>query len=63
MGKTRIWNISLIMFKELIPLKDAFPELVKLIKIARTIAVNTAHCKRSFSALRLTFDQQCANSD
>ena len=40
------------VFKSLIPLKDAFPELVKLVKIAMTIAVNTAHCERSFSALK-----------
>ena len=29
------------VFKSLIPLKDAFPELIR---IAMTIAVNTAHC-------------------
>ena len=40
------------VFKSLIPLKDAFPELVKLIRISMTIAVNTAHCERSFSALK-----------
>ena len=40
------------VFKSLIPLKDAFPELVKLIRVAITIAVNTAHCERSFSALK-----------
>ena len=40
------------VFKALIPLKDAFPELVKLVRIAMTIAVNTAHCERSFSALK-----------
>ena len=40
------------VFKSLIPLKDAFPELIKLIRIAMTIAVNTAHCEWSFSALK-----------
>lgn len=45
------------------PLKNVFPELVKFVRIAMTIAVNTAHCERSFSELRLTFDQQCGNSD
>ena len=37
---------------ELSPLRAAFPLLVKLIKIALTIAVSTAHCERSFSALK-----------
>ena len=32
---------------ELSPLKTAFPLLVKLIQIALTIAVGTAHCERS----------------
>ncbi len=36
----------------LIPLKDAFPELLQLTRISMTVAVNTAHCERSFSALK-----------
>ena len=40
------------MFKALFQLKEAFPELMKLVRIAMTIAVNTAHCERSFSALK-----------
>ena len=36
----------------LIPLKDAFPQLTKLVRIALTIAVSTAQCERSFSALK-----------
>ena len=39
------------MFLVLIPLKDAFSELFRLIRILTT-AVNTAHCERSFSALK-----------
>ena len=34
------------------PLRTAFPVLVKSIQIALTIAVSTAHCERSFSALK-----------
>jgi hypothetical protein len=37
---------------ELSPLRVAFPLLVKLLQIALTIAVSTAHCERSFSALK-----------
>ena len=40
------------VFLALIPLKDAFPELFRLIRISLTIAVNTAHCERYFSALK-----------
>ena len=36
----------------LLSLKDAFPELTKLVRIALTIAVSTAQCERSFSALK-----------
>ena len=39
-------------FLSLIPLKAAFPLLTKLLRIAMTIAVSTAHCERSFSALK-----------
>ena len=38
----------------LIPLKAAFPQLTKLLRIAMTIAVSTAHCERSFSTLKRT---------
>lgn len=31
---------------------SAFPEFTKLVRIAMTIAVSTAHCERSFSALK-----------
>ena len=40
------------VLRELFPLKAAFPLLVKLIQIALAIAVSTAHCERSFSALK-----------
>ena len=39
-------------FLSLIPLKAVFPQLTKLLRIAMTIAVSTAHCERSFSALK-----------
>ena len=39
------------VLRELSPLKTAFPLLIKLIQIALTIAVSTASCERSFSAL------------
>ena len=37
------------LFLELLPLKNAFP---MLIQISMTIVVTTAHCERSFSALK-----------
>lgn len=40
------------VFLELLPLKNAFPTLLKLVQISMTIAVTTAHCERSFSALK-----------
>ena len=51
LDKKNIHNISDV-FLALISLKDAFPELFRLIRISMTIAVNTAHCERSFSALK-----------
>ena len=36
------------------PLKAAFPELLRLLDIALTIAVNSAACERSFSSLKRT---------
>ena len=32
---------------ELLPLREAFPELVKLLQISLTVAVSTAECERS----------------
>ena len=49
--KKNIQSISDV-FLALIPLKDAFQELFRLIRISLTIAVNTAHCERSSSALK-----------
>ena len=37
---------------ELSSLRIAFPLLTKLLQIALTIVVSTAHCERSFSALK-----------
>lgn len=37
---------------ELLPLREAFPELVKLLQISLTVAVTTAGCERSFSSLK-----------
>ena len=37
---------------ELSSLRIAFPLLIKLLQIALTIVVSTAHCERSFSALK-----------
>ena len=40
------------VFKELSPLKEAFPTLLRLLQIALTICVSSASCERSFSALK-----------
>ena len=40
------------VFKELLPLKEAFPTLLKVLQIALTICVSSASCERSFSALK-----------
>ncbi len=45
-------NEVIHVLRELSPLATAFPVLVKSIQIALTIAVSTAHCERSFSALK-----------
>ena len=37
---------------ELYSLRTAFPLLVNLLQIALTMVVSTAHCERSFSALK-----------
>ena len=36
----------------LLPLQDAFPTLISLLRLSLTIAVTTASCERSFSALK-----------
>ena len=38
--------------QELLPLKVAFPELLKLLQMSLTLAVSTAQCERSFSSLK-----------
>ena len=40
------------VFVELLPLKSAFPTLLKLVQISMTMVVSIAHCERSFSALK-----------
>ena len=35
-----------------VPLKTAFPNLVKLLQFSLTVVVSTAECERSFSALK-----------
>lgn len=40
------------VLKELSPLKEAFPTLLRLLHIALTICVSFASCERSFSALK-----------
>ena len=44
----------------LVPLKDAFPDLTKLVRIAMTIAVSTAQCERSFSSLKRIKSYLCS---
>ena len=43
---------TIVVLKELSPLKDAFPTLFRLIQTALTICVSTASCERTFSALK-----------
>ena len=38
---------------QLVPLKEAFPALIHLLRIALTICVTTAKCERTFSCLKL----------
>lgn len=40
------------VYSNLISLRDAFPELLKLLRIGMTIAISTASCERSFSSLK-----------
>ena len=51
LDKKNIHNVSDV-FLALILLKDAFPELFRHVRISLTIAINTAHCERSFLALK-----------
>jgi len=37
---------------EIVPMKEAFPVLINLLKILLTMAVFTAECERSFSCLK-----------
>ena len=39
---------------EILPLRDVFPELFKLLQISLTITVSTAECERSFACLKRT---------
>ena len=47
-------NITTVyeVFAELLPLKNAFPNLVRLLQIILTIAVSSSSCERSFSSLK-----------
>ena len=49
-------NITTIndVLSEIVPLKEAFPVLVKLLQIVLIVVVSTAECERSFSSLRRT---------
>ena len=40
------------VYRHLLPLQAAFPTLLKLYQIALTLAVGTAQCERTFSALK-----------
>lgn len=40
------------VLREVMPLKDVVPNVMKVLTIASTIAVSTASCERSFSALK-----------
>ena len=40
------------VYSNLLSLCDAFPELLKLLRISMTIAISTASCERSFSSLK-----------
>ena len=48
--KKKVLDCTGDVLLSLIPLKAAFPELTKLVRVAMTIAVSTAHCERWFSA-------------
>ena len=40
------------VFKEILPLKEAFPTLLRILQITLSICVSSASCERSFSALK-----------
>ena len=40
------------VYLNLLSLRDAFPELLRLLRISMTIAISTASCERSFSSLK-----------
>lgn len=40
------------VYRKILPLKEAFPTLQKIFQIGLTLAVSTAQCERSFSALK-----------
>jgi len=50
LAKAEMETVDVLL--ELTPLRAAFPTLLKAIQIALTIAVSTAECERSFSALK-----------
>ena len=50
--KKDLGNINDV-FLVLLPHKETFPNIFKLVRIALTIAVSTAQCERSFSTLKL----------
>ena len=61
LNKNALWQKTLVpstlstlsdVFLFLCSLQAAFPNLIELIRIAMTIVVSTAHCERSFSALK-----------
>ena len=40
------------VYCQILPLQTAFPTIKKILQIGLTLAVNTAQCERSFSALK-----------
>ena len=40
------------VYRQILPLQTAFPTLKKILQIGLTLAVSTAQCERSFSALK-----------
>ena len=50
--KDKEMNIINDVLLEVLPLKNAFPELVRLLQISLTVAVSTAEYERSFSCLK-----------
>ena len=48
----KMMNSTTDVFKEILPLKEAFPTLLKILQIALSMCVSSASCQRSFSALK-----------